>query len=197
MSIAHLLEALGIEAVPPVPSEAAPEGTDNGQTKQRCSLRSIRSPAKQVTAKAQRERIHPTLCQLQEPVDPDALLQDIAQTLQANPARLRRLLDADDLQDIAEGAISRAHLMAYFRLKRSGGQPLGDDTTEPIRRPESRPGQSERMRASKPSHDAMINHLMLCKCCFAPKNRYCTEGQQLRDDYYAAYERSKELPSSA
>lgn len=200
MSVAHILEALGIEAVTPVPSEASPKGTEKAQTKHGCSLRSLRSlrsPKKHVAAKTQREHIHPTLRQLQEPVDPDTLLQDIAETLQASHARLRRLLDADDLQDIAEGATSRAHLLTYFRLMRSDGHQLANDPTEATTAPESRSGQVERVQAWEPSRDNMINHLMLCKRCYAPRKRYCPEGQQLRENYHAAYENSKELPSTA
>lgn len=124
MSVAHLLEALGIETVPPVPSGTVPERTEKAETKQGCSLRSPCSPEKQVTAKVQKERQHATLRQPRQLVDPDTLLMDIAQTLQASPATLRALLDSDDMQDIAEGAISRTHLLAYFRLMRSDGHPL-------------------------------------------------------------------------
>jgi hypothetical protein len=120
---------------------------------------------------------------------------EIAQTLQASPARLRALLDSDDMRDIAEGATSRAHLLAYFRLMRSDGHPLADDTPEPTRQPQSRPGHVELMQAWKPAHDALINHLMACQLCHAPRNRYCPEGQQLRENYHAAYDRSKLLPS--
>lgn len=118
--------------------------------------------------------------------NPDALLMEIAQTLQATPARLRALLDSDDMQDIAEGATSRAHLLAYFRLMRSDGHPLADDTPEPTRQPQSRPGHVELMQAWKPAHDELINHLMACKACYAPRARYCTEGAALRQAYNQA-----------
>jgi hypothetical protein len=129
--------------------------------------------------------------------NPDALLLEIAQTLQASPARLRGLLDSDDLQDIDEGATSRAHLLAYFRLMRSDGHPLADDTTEPTRAPESRPGHVERMQEWKPAHDAMINHLMACKACYAPRARYCTEGAELRQAYLESYTNSTTNPTRA
>ncbi|PSF12355.1 hypothetical protein C7H09_03870 [Marinobacter fuscus] len=119
--------------------------------------------------------------------NPDTLLLEIAQTLQASPARLRGLLDSDDLQDIAEGATSRAHLLAYFRLMRSDGHPLADDTPEPTRQPQSRPGHVELMQAWKPAHDDLINHLMACSACYAPRARYCTEGADLRRAYLQAY----------
>lgn len=118
--------------------------------------------------------------------NPDALLLEIARTLQATPARLHGLLDSDDLQDIAEGATSRANLLAYFRLMRSDGHPLADDTPEPTRQPESRPGHVELMQAWKPAHDAMINHLMACSDCYAPRARYCTTGKDLRQKYLEA-----------
>ena len=47
--------------------------------------------------------------------NPHAILLKMAEQLQASPAILRALLDSDDMQDIAEGVISRAHLLAYFR----------------------------------------------------------------------------------
>ncbi|ABM17748.1 hypothetical protein [Marinobacter nauticus] len=125
-----------------------------------------------------------------EPVNPDALLNEIARTLQSNPARLRALLDSDDMQDIAEGATSRANLLAYFRLMRSHGHPLADDTPEPTRQPESRPGHVELMQAWKPAHDELINHLMACKACYAPRARYCTEGADLRRVYLESYTNS-------
>lgn len=59
--------------------------------------------------------------------DPDAVLQELAQTLQANPARLRALVSSDDMEDIANGEHSRAYLLAYFRLMRSDGKQLADD----------------------------------------------------------------------
>ena len=65
--------------------------------------------------------------------NPDALLLELARTLQASPDRLRALLSDDDMQDIAEGATSRGHLLAYFRLMRSDGKPLADDEPLPIR----------------------------------------------------------------
>ncbi len=122
-----------------------------------------------------------------EPVNPDALLTEIARPLQASPARLRVLLSDDDMQDIAEGATSRAHLLTYFRLMRSDGHPLADDTPKPTRTPQSQPGHIELMQAWKPAHDALINHLMACSACYAPRARYCTEGADLRRAYLQAY----------
>ena len=47
-----------------------------------------------------------------------------AQTFQANPTILRALLDSHDMQDIAEGVISRAQLLAYFRQMHADKHPL-------------------------------------------------------------------------
>ena len=124
MSVAHLLEALGIEVVTPVPPEARPQGTDKAQTKQRGSLGSPCSPEKHVTANVKHKPDRPSPRQLQQTVDPEALLMGIAQTLQASPAILRALLDSDDMQDIAEGVISPAHLLAYFRQMYADRHPL-------------------------------------------------------------------------
>ncbi|WP_288367472.1 hypothetical protein [uncultured Marinobacter sp.] len=120
--------------------------------------------------------------------NPDALLLEIAQTLQASPARLRALLSDDDMQDIAEDAISRSHLLAYFRLMRSDGHPLANDSPEPTRAPESRPRHLELMQAWKPAHDALINHLMACDDCHAPHAHYCEKAAELRRSYDMACE---------
>ena len=56
--------------------------------------------------------------------NPDAILLKVAEQLQASPAILRALLDSDDMQDIAEGVISRAHLLAYFRQMYADRHPL-------------------------------------------------------------------------
>jgi len=118
--------------------------------------------------------------------NPDAVLMELAQTLQASPKRLRALLSDDDMQDIAEGQHSRGYLLAYFRLMRSDGHPLADDTPEPTRAPENRPRHIELMKAWKPAHDALINHLMACPTCYAPLSRYCPEGSALRQAYAVA-----------
>ncbi|RWU19221.1 hypothetical protein DM813_23230 [Pseudomonas alkylphenolica] len=36
------------------------------------------------------------------------------------------------------------------------------------------------------AHDLYIGHLMSCRSCHAPTNRYCTTGAELRDQYNAA-----------
>lgn len=36
-------------------------------------------------------------------------------------------------------------------------------------------------------HEAYIGHVMGCRQCYAPKNRYCVDGARVRADYLAAY----------
>ncbi|WP_282347958.1 hypothetical protein [Pseudomonas sp. PS01301] len=36
-------------------------------------------------------------------------------------------------------------------------------------------------------HEVYIGHVMGCPHCYAPKNRYCTDGAHVRADYLAAY----------
>jgi hypothetical protein len=115
---------------------------------------------------------------------PDAVLLEIAQTLQADVHRLRALLSDDDMQDIAEGHYSWSYLLAYFRLMRSDGKSLADDELLPAASAtENLASNLERMESWKPAHDAMINHLLACLDCHAPLSRYCTSGANLRSDY--------------
>ena len=127
-----------------------------------------------------------------EPHNPDALLLELARTLPASPKLLRALLSDDDMQDIAEGATSRGHLLAYFRLMRSDGKPLADDEPLPTRTPESRPSHIERMKAWKPAHERLINHLMACQDCFGPLGRYCDIGAQIRHAYIETYDNASQ-----
>lgn len=113
-------------------------------------------------------------------------LQEIAQTLGANPRILRSLLSDDDMEDIAEGIISRSHLISYFRLMRSDGVPLTVDEPTFQSALENRSEHVQSMQAWKPAHDALINHLMSCEGCYAPSNRYCAIGTTLRGAYLLA-----------
>lgn len=124
--------------------------------------------------------------------NPDELLLAIAQTLQSNPARLRAMLTDDDMQDIAEGLNSPADMLDFFRLAQENGDLLADDTPEPTRKPESRPGHVELMQAWKPAHDDLINHLMACSACHAPRARYCTDGAELRRAYLESYQNAQQ-----
>lgn len=36
-------------------------------------------------------------------------------------------------------------------------------------------------------HEIYIGHVMACPHCYAPKNRYCTDGERVRTNYLAAY----------
>jgi hypothetical protein len=126
--------------------------------------------------------------------DPDALLMDIAVMLRANPDQLRALLSTDDIQDIADGANSRAYLLDYFRLMRTDENlPV---CTEPPPAKATEPPQShlESARAWKPAHEAMINHVMACTACRAPQRRYCDEGAKLWRVYWDAHQ-SADSPS--
>jgi hypothetical protein len=62
------------------------------------------------------------IAELRQQQNPDALLADIAVMLQASPGQLRALLSTDDIQDIADGANSRAYMLDYFRLMRADGK---------------------------------------------------------------------------
>ena len=120
--------------------------------------------------------------------DPDVMLMDIAAMLRANPDQLRALLCSDDIQDIADGANSRAYMLDYFRLIRANGKlPV---CTEPPPAKATDPPQShmESARAWKPAHEAMINHVMACTACRAPQGRYCNEGADLRRAYRDAHQ---------
>ncbi len=175
MSYTDLLKSFAVPKVTPVTHSAGPEVTKNTQGNQPSNPsypgypeKPTRSANKTETAKA------------------NALLQGIALTLEASPTRLRALLSDDDVQDIAEGATSRADLLAYFRLMRTDGHLLADDRPEPARSPENAPRHVDLMKAWKPAHDALINHLMACPTCYAPRSRYCPEGSALRQAYAAA-----------
>lgn len=120
-------------------------------------------------------------------VNPEAVLLKAARQLQVSPASLRAMLTDDDMQDIAEGLNSPTDMLEFFRLAQETGDLLADDTPEPTRQPESHPGNVELMQAWKPDHDELINHLMACSACYAPRARYCTEGAELRRAYLQAY----------
>ncbi|GGC62094.1 hypothetical protein GCM10011362_08260 [Marinobacter halophilus] len=199
MSIARILQTMGIESVPHVPPTQVAEGTGKAPIDHKCSpcspcsLEKLRGPDKKGALEYQE------VWQTEQPANPDALLFELAQTLQASPARLRALLSEDDMQDIAEGATSRSHLLAYFRLMRSDGKQLADDQPAPTRARDSRSDYIQRMQAWKPAHDAMINHIMACQRCYPPRNRYCSEGARLRGDYHTSCEQpvvSPEPPRS-
>lgn len=125
-----------------------------------------------------------------ERVNPDALLLEIAQTLQASPASLKAMMDDDDIEATANGEYTPAYLLAFFKLKQEHGELLADQPRPPApatRATQSRPGYVERVQVWKPAHDAMIDHLAACPTCYAPRPRYCTEGADLRRAYLQAY----------
>ena len=175
MSYADLLQSFAVPTVTPVTHRSGPEVTKNTQGNQRSNPSYPGYPEKP-TRPANKT----------ETAEADALLREIALTLEASPVRLQALLSDDDMQDIAEGVTNHAHLLAYFRLMRSDGHLLADDRPEPARSPENRPRHVDLMKAWKPAHDALINHLMACPTCYAPLSRYCPEGSALRQAYAAA-----------
>lgn len=175
MSYADLLKSFAVPTVTPVTHSSGPEVTKNTQGNQPSNPSYPGYPEK-----------HTRPANKTETAEADALLREIALTFEASPARLRALLSDDDMQDITEGATSRADLLAYFRLMRSDGHKLADDTPEPTRAPENGHRHVDLMKAWKPSHDALINHLMACPTCYAPLSRYCPEGSALRQAYAAA-----------
>lgn len=129
--------------------------------------------------------------------DPDAVLRELARPLKADPPLLRALLSEDDMQAIADGEYSRDHLLAYFRLMRSDGLPLANDNATAVRAPESTNAPTSQARSWEAAHDAMINHLMACRTCYAPRGRYCPDGERLCHDYLAAYHQSVAPPPQA
>jgi len=111
--------------------------------------------------------------------NPNDLLADIAAMLQADPGQLRALLSADDLDDIAHGRNSRGYMRDYFRQMRTDGKL--PTITAPA--PQGKPDTTGRAATWKFTHEAMINHLMACSACYAPKRRYCAQGADLRSVY--------------
>lgn len=118
---------------------------------------------------------------------PDAVLLELAITLKADSSLLRALLSEDDMQAIAEGEYDHRYLLAYFRLMRSDGRAL---TSHKVAAPEP-PITIDHVTQAKPweaAHGALINHLMACTACYAPRSRYCPDGQRLCREYRAAYQ---------
>jgi hypothetical protein len=125
---------------------------------------------------------------IQKTQNPDALLLDIAAMLQANPDHLYALLCEDDIQDIADGANSRAYMLDYFRLMRTDGKLPVSTAQPPAKATESPQGYIESAKAWKPAHEAMMNHVTDCTACRAPQGRYCNEGADLRRAYWNAHQ---------
>jgi hypothetical protein len=130
----------------------------------------------------------------QKQQNPDALLLDIAAMLQVNPDQLRALLSIDDIQDIADGANSRAYMLDYFRLMRADGKLPVSTAQPPAKAIESPQGCIESAKAWKPAHEAMMNHVTDCTACRAPQSRYCNEGANLRRAYRDAHQSAASTP---
>jgi hypothetical protein len=114
--------------------------------------------------------------------------------LQANPDQLRALLSTDDIQDIADGANSRAYMLDYFRLMRADGKLPVYTGPPPAMATEPPQSHMESARVWKPAHEAMINHVMACTACRAPQGRYCNEGADLRRVYRDAHQSATSPP---
>jgi len=130
----------------------------------------------------------------QKQQNPDALLMDIAAMLQANPDHLYALLCEDDIQDIADGANSRAYMLDYFRLMRTDEKLPVSTAQPPAKAPESPQGYIESSKAWKPAHEAMMNHVTDCTACRASQGRYCNEGADLRRVYLDAHQSAASPP---
>ena len=130
----------------------------------------------------------------QKQQNPDALLMDVAVMLRANPDQLRALLSTDDLQDIADGANSRAYMLDYFRLMRTDEKLPVSTAQPPAKAPESPQGYIESSKAWKPAHEAMMNHVTDCTACRASQGRYCNEGADLRRVYLDAHQSAASPP---
>ena len=189
MSIASILQTLGIKSVPLVPPAPMAEGTGNPRINQECSPCSPCSPEKHRKVEQERQPERRETWQPGQPANPDALLLEIAQTLEANPARLRAMMSHDDVQAAATGESSRAYLLEFFRLKQQTGELLADHPQPPGSKAlGNQPGHMERMKAWKPAHESMIDHVMACTACYAPKHRYCEQGAGLHRAYHDAYQ---------
>lgn len=196
MKVSHLLGVLGIGNVPPVPPRETAGGTENHHVKQSCTPCSPCSPEnKGITSDEQEasqsgSRAFSANPQNPQPIaekkgqNPDALLADIARALKADAHMLRKLLSADDLADIAEGYADPALLAEWFKAMEQEGQPLAD--------PQCRmnnllckaaANNAEWVSRWKAAHEPFINHLMGCRSCHAPRDRYCNTGKDLRQAY--------------
>lgn len=44
------------------------------------------------------------------------------------------------------------------------------------------------------AHNSFINHIMACPACYAPRDRYCSEGADLRRVYLDTYQSTASNP---
>lgn len=44
----------------------------------------------------------------------------------------------------------------------------------------------------RPHHENFLNHIMACLKCYAPRNRYCSRGQELRQALQLAWSASEQ-----
>ncbi len=182
MSYAELLRKFAERPVTPVTQREEPEVTEKPKENHVGNLRYLGYP-KQLRSV---ERSH-------KPRKLENPLYEIAQTLEANPRILRSLLSDDDMEDIAEGVISRSHLISYFRLMRSDGISLagGEPALQGASDSENLSRYFQSTHSWKSSHEYLINHVMECTECYAPVKRYCEKGDSLRQTYIERYKQSK------
>tara|TARA_R110002074_G_scaffold43516_2_gene113373 strand:- start:5164 stop:5754 length:591 start_codon:yes stop_codon:yes gene_type:complete len=182
MSVANLLQTLGIQNVPPVPPANSCEGTENTHEKQPRTPCPPCTPEKHRGAEEKPKR-----------ANPDAVLLKVARQLQASPASLRVMMDDDDTEATATGEYTPAYLLEFFTLKQERGELLADQP-QPLapapatRAPENGTKHAQRLKAWKPAHERFIDHLTACPDCYAPGGRYCTNGAGLRRIYLQSYQ---------
>lgn len=133
-----------------------------------------------------------------ELANPDALLLEIARTLEADLHMLRALLSDDDLQAIAEQCpgYNRERLTDYFRQMESDGKSLQDIDwhlntlirQSTARNQDKASQRRKHERAWRAAHEPFINHVMGCPSCNAPRDRYCTVGADLQRAYIDTYQ---------
>lgn len=110
---------------------------------------------------------------------------------------LRALLDSDDMQAIAEGTESRAHLLAYFRQMAKDGKPLADPqwhleklVKQGMERNEHQARDKLKWeKAWRAAHESFMDHLTGCADCYAPRGHYCTAGAKFHSRYLVTYGR--------
>lgn len=67
--------------------------------------------------------------------------------------------------------------------------------TELRRSRQSARQRREQERPWRSAHNLFINHIMACPACYAPRDRYCIAGADLRRIYLQAYQKADHLES--
>lgn len=187
MSANQFLQTLGIAGVPPVPPKGSSGGTEKIHLKQEstprspCSLTNIKTRHEATESGGQ--------------LDPYQVVSEVAQALGADGKMLLRLLSEDDITDIADGITTAGTLKAYMQKMEACGYPLIDidwrlgqihEKAEVIwKRNMARTAAKRRKVESV--HTEYLNHIMSCGKCYAPLNRYCHMGIELKKRYTALF----------